>query len=98
MLVPELPARSVDIAAEVTANGRVDVLFRESVAKSVDSCRSAGNEAALTHGVDGNKVDVEGHAAEISEKQQDCRRIAELCAGRDAKQAQKNEKKRPTWT
>ena len=33
--------------------------------------------------------------AEISEKQQDCRRIAELCAVRDAKQAQKNEKKRP---
>lgn len=32
---------------------------------------------------------------EISEKQQDCRRIAELCAVRDAKQAQKNEKKRP---
>lgn len=33
--------------------------------------------------------------AELSEKQQDCRRIAELCAVRDAKQAQKNEKKRP---
>ncbi len=33
--------------------------------------------------------------AEISEKQQDCRRIAELRAVRDAKQAQKNEKKRP---
>ena len=33
--------------------------------------------------------------AELSEKQQACRRIAELCAVRDAKQAQKNEKKRP---
>ena len=33
--------------------------------------------------------------AELSEKQQDCRRIAELCAVRDAKQAQKNEKKQP---
>ena len=33
--------------------------------------------------------------AEISEKQQDCRRIAELRAVRDAKQTQKNEKKRP---
>lgn len=33
--------------------------------------------------------------AELSEKQQACRRIAELRAVRDAKQAQKNEKKRP---
>ncbi len=33
--------------------------------------------------------------AEISEKQQDCRRIAELRAVREERQAQKNEKKRP---